>query len=76
MLLAEKKKLEHSLIKRRAELNAFVRLTKPQKMRGYDVFVKSVSSEILRSNPEARADPAEVQRIVQNEWLMLSEEKR
>ena len=45
-------------------------------MRGYDVFVKSVSSEILRSNPEARADPAEVQRIVQNEWLMLSEEKR
>jgi hypothetical protein len=45
-------------------------------MRGFDVFVKSVSSEILRSNPEARADPAEVQRIVQNEWLLLSEEKR
>lgn len=60
MLLAEKKKLELSLIKRKAELSSFVRLTKPKKMRGFDVFVKSVSMEILRSNPIAREDPAEV----------------
>ena len=48
MLLAEKKKLELDLVQSKAELGAVVRVTNPPQLRGYDMFVKSVSSEILK----------------------------
>lgn len=76
MLLAEKKRIELDLAQNKAELSAVVRITNPPQLRGYDMFVKTVSSEILKQNPSAKENPSEVQRIVQDEWNNLSDEQR
>lgn len=44
--------------------------------KGFHVFVKSVSSEILRRNPKAADNKSEIQRIIEKEWDSLTEDQR
>ena len=41
---------------------------------GYRMFVKSLTDEILKRNPQA--DKIEMQRIVNQEWFKLPEEQK
>ena len=43
---------------------------------GFDLFVKTVSQEILRRNPKLSHNSDEVTRIVQAEWDSMKPEQR
>lgn len=46
-----------------------------KRSKGFDVFVKSVSCEIMKRNPIAQGT-IEIRNIVEKEWAMLSEDQR